>query len=299
MLTEFSKWPNSAKNAEADPVRAFRQRTKGYTDDRKIYQESTPRIIGNCRVWSELTSPTARQHQYYVPCPRCGERQLLVWGDRESRHGVKWEKSSTGKTDLVRAVETAHYVCRFCEGRIESEDRTEMMRAGVWVPNGQTIDSNGTLHGTPDVTSDHWSFGPLSSLHSLLLPNWGGFVQEWLACGKDTEKIRDFQTGTLALVWDPKPQKIDAQSLAERMCIDLPRGVVPAWAKLITRGVDVQDNARTFVWTVVAWASPFRGHLVDWGTSNRDGLYDQVKHASYQREGDGSDSECRQSWCQS
>lgn len=285
MLTELSKWPRVANNSEADAVRAFRQRTKGYPDERKIFQEGTPAVLGECRIWSELTAPTTRQHKYYVPCPNCGERQLLEWGSRESTHGVKWEKDRHGKSTLKQAIETAHYVCRHCHVRMESEDRPGMMRKGLWIPSGQTVDVNGDWHGDPDVTSDHWGFGPLSSLHSLLLPHWGFFVGEWLACGRDPEKLRDFWNSMLALVWDPRPQKIDAQSIADRMCVDLPQGVVPAWAKLVTRGVDVQNNARTFVWTVIAWASPFRGHLVDWGIGNKSDLYTQVKHATYHKQG--------------
>ena len=264
-ITEADKWPRPKTATEPDAIRAFLQRTKGYPHDRKIYQESTPASLATSRVWADLTNVGTRQHDYWVPCPFCGEYQLLVWGNRDSVGGVKWEKSPHGANDIRLAVKTAYYECGMCRQAITSEYRPQMMRAAKWLPEGQRINKHGEIYGEAKVDSWHWAFGPLSSLHSLLLPSWGTLVGDWLACGKDPEKIRDFQTSTLGLPWDPKPVKIEIPDLIKRLGGQHSIGECPEWALFLTCGVDVQDSGNTFVWVVCAWGLGQRGAVIDYG----------------------------------
>lgn len=257
-VNELDKWPIK-RSSEADAVRGFRQRTKGYPYEHKIIQESTPGELQTSRVWAELTAKTTDQRQYWVPCLRCGGFQLLTFDH------VKWDKAKNGHSDPLIADETAHYVCALCQKKNFNEDRPEMMRAGRWVSEGQTIDHRGKLRGKPKVESPRVGFGPLSSLYSLLISGWGQIATDFLLCGKDYEKLRDFRNSTLSLPHDRQPKKTEPHELAARLGTDEPIGVVPAWAVFLTRGVDVQAGANVFPWSVHAWGPGGRNALVDTG----------------------------------
>lgn len=259
-VNEVDKWPTK-KSSEADAVEGFRQRAKGYPFESKVILESTPGDIDTSRIWRLLTAEQTQRKQYYVPCPRCGEYQLLVF---DADH-LKWDKDSKGKSSLLIAEQTAWYECEKCHGRIENEDRPEMMRAGIWVSDGQTLDKHGKLRGKPKVHSPYVGLGPLSSLYSLLISGWGQIATDFLRCGHDPEKLRDFQNSTLALPWNPKPVSVEPDELAVRLGSNERRAVCPEWSIFLTRGVDVQEGGEVFKWWVSAWGPHERSALVDWG----------------------------------
>jgi phage terminase large subunit GpA-like protein len=281
-INEYSKWPRN-KSSEADTARGFVQRVKGFPYTSKVIKESTPGEKSSCRVWADLHNATTDRREFNVPCPLCGEFQVLEFGDRDSLHGIKWEKPKTGHTDPLKAEATAYYSCKHCQGHILSEDRAAMMRRGVWLSEGQSINKQGKISGKRKVASNHIGFGPLSSLYSLLISGWGQIVKEFLACGNDPEKLRDFTNSTLAIVWDPKPKVLTTDQLADRVCVPgLRRGLCPDWSVFLTRGIDVQQQANFFVWDVVAWGPKGRGHVVDWGeTFGADALIPILKSQIY------------------
>ncbi|MCV5491374.1 phage terminase large subunit family protein, partial [Escherichia coli] len=74
--------------------------------NRKIVLGSTPTVKGVSRIekaWLE-----SDQRRYFVPCPHCGEYQVLEWGSKSTPYGIKWEKDSEGNG----LPETAYYLCR-------------------------------------------------------------------------------------------------------------------------------------------------------------------------------------------
>ena len=270
-VNEVDKWPRK-KSSEADTVEGIRQRAKGYPYDSKIPMESTPGELETSRVWGMLTASTTNRKQYYVPCPRCGEFQLLVFDEEH----LIWEKDSKGKSNMLVAQETAWYRCDICKGRIENEDRPAMMRAGIWLSDGQSIKRNGKITGKPLVESKYVGLGPLSSLYSLLISGWGQIASDFLRCGHDPEKLRDFTNSTLALPWNPKPVSIEPNELATRLGSDEKRGVCPAWAIFLTAGVDVQEHGEVFKWWVSAWGHGQRGSQIDWGIAHGEEELKQV-----------------------
>lgn len=262
-VNEVDKWP-IRKSSEADAVEGFRQRAKGYPFESKVILESTPGELETSRIWRLLTAPTTNRKQYWVPCPRCGEYQLLVF----DRDHVIWDKDSKGKSDMLIAQQTAWYRCEHCHGRIENEDRPEMMRAGLWLSDGQKIDNKGRVTGKPKVESPYVGLGPLSTLYSLLISGWGQVAADFLRCGKDPEKLRDFQNSTLALPWNPKPVSIEPDELATRLGSDEKRGICPPWSIFLTAGVDVQENGDVFKWWISAWGHGGRGAEIAHGIAH-------------------------------
>lgn len=263
-LNEYSKWQRN-KSSEADTARGFLQRTKGFPFTSKAIKESTPGEKATCRVWADIHSPTCDRREYFVQCPQCGHHQVLHFGDKTTPFGIKWDKPKSGHTDPLKAEATAYYLCRHKGCKIQNEDRALMMRTGVWLSEGQSIDKRGRIAGKRKIASSHVGFGPLSSLYSLLISGWGQIVKEFLACGSDPEKLRDFTNSTLALVWDPVPTKVDPHELGQRLATSVSRGWCPHWAVLLTRGIDVQDHAQRFPWDTVAWGPGGRSQVIDYG----------------------------------
>ncbi len=287
VASEISKWTKQKSN-EADAIRLIGQRAKLYPFDRKGIYESTPSLKGSCNIMAFHRKATTQRRQRYVPCPHCGEYQVLVFGEAgEEGPGIKWEKGANDKSDPLIAEKTAWYQCvNGC--KIENHHRPIMMRSGKWVPEGMSINEYGELIGQPDVGSSDVSFGPLSSLYSLVISGWGQVAREFLEALGDTEAMRDFINSTLAEEWDPKPQTIEPHVLAKRLCHGERAGIVPAWGSFLTCGIDVQEDAHRFVWTASAWGSGGRGQEIKHGqTISFDDLVRNVLERQWEHADNG------------
>jgi len=81
---------------------------------------STPTIKGVSRIdaaWEE-----SDQRRFWVPCPDCGEHQILRWEQ------VRWDKDDAGN----HRPETAHYVCEHCGVIWNDARRWAAVRLGEW-----------------------------------------------------------------------------------------------------------------------------------------------------------------------
>lgn len=287
--TEVSKW-NTNKSREASPVYLMLQRGKLYPFESKFIFESSPGLKGQCQITELCESNTTERRFRYVPCPHCGHRQRLHFGGKDVKGGIKWERDSRGRSDPIRAEETAKYQCERCEYLIDNHERPRMMRDGIWLPEGLTVDDHGKISGErrlPDGSSDV-SLGPLSTLYSLMISGWGQIAKEFLTAidadrrNGNSEALRNFRNSTLAEVWDPAPRVCTANELVERLCGTHPKGQVPAWGRFVTYGIDVQDSGQTFVWTACAWGPGGQGAEIAHGIcgptkQQPDGFADMLK----------------------
>lgn len=290
-VTEADKWTNN-KSSEADAVDNIRDRNKGYPLESKTLIEGTPGEISKSRVWKLLKDPTTDQRLLYVPCPHCGEYQILERGTKDSPYGLKWKKRSDGKKDIALAEATAYYECRHCHEAILDHHRHDMIRRCRWVSKGQSIDKHGKITGEPDVRSSTVALGPCSSLYSLWF-GWGQAAKEILQAGRDKKKIQKVQNSFFAEAFDERPEPIEPHEVAKRLCdLDLPLRLVPKWGVFLTRGVDVQASGNVFVWVVVAWGPGGRGHLVDYGVTEGVEEFQQLCAGQSYRHADGG-AHCR------
>lgn len=290
-VNEADKWPRRASR-EADSVRGFTNRVRGFPYDSKIMIESTPDILHpdpalSSRIWGYLTAKGTDQRRYYVECPHCGHWQTLDFGNKDTAWGIKWDHPKSGHSDPLMAEATAHYRCPQKGCKIVNQDRPDMMRSGRWLSNGQTINRKGKLVGKRAVNSPNVGFGPLGSEYSLLIDGWGQLAREFLACNGELVKLKDFENSVRALPWDPQPDKIDPKTLRERLCTELPARLCPEWAVLLTRGCDVQNHGNTIVWSVVAWGPRGRSAVIDYGICNSQLEYINLHRTALYRHADG------------
>jgi phage terminase large subunit GpA-like protein len=260
--SEIDKWDDSASK-EGDSLKLFVNRFKGFPDH-KIVFESTPTIKGRSRIEKKLQE--SNQHRRYVPCPHCGEFQILVKGEENSPGGFRWDRDSKGNSDADIALQTAYYECRHCLGKIENHHRTVMLRAGVWVPNGCTIAADGTISGTASKQgSDIVGFGPLPSWYALT-ETWGNFARLWIHAQKRPRDLQDVVNSYMGETWEAKRSKSTPERIGERLATDIPRRILPDWTRLVTVTVDQQQAEGGFrVFVVLAHGLNRAAHVVDYG----------------------------------
>jgi phage terminase large subunit GpA-like protein len=276
VLNETDKMVHSSTDAEADFRYLMAERAKGYIGS-KIFEMSTPTLVGESYI--EKQRLLGDNRGWFVPCPKCNHFQRLKTGDGKTPGGIRFLKLNK-KLDPAKALESAWYECEKCRGKIHEHQRFEMLQGGLWVPEGCSI-RRGKVVGTPSRKGSHASFGPLPTLASLLPGiSIGLIAREHVTAltaspTERTERRRHFVNSWEGETWDPRPQRVTAHQLIERLGVDEPLRIVPEFARFVTVGVDVgrvNDNL-IFHWVVSAWARQQgegnrwgrRGQLVDTG----------------------------------
>jgi phage terminase large subunit GpA-like protein len=75
-------------------------------------------------------------------------------------------------------------------------------------------------------------------------------AKEFMDSKDDPEKLQNFVNSWLAEPWEDTKLKTSAELVLERQT-EWPQFIVPDWTKLLTGGVDVQENS--LYWTIRAW----------------------------------------------
>lgn len=276
VINEASKIKGRSTDTEADFRLLLRDRATGYVGF-KILQMSTPQVKGQCYIEQQRLEGDNRRRM--VPCPHCNHFQTLRTGNGKEPGGLRFEKRG-GKLDPYRARETAYYQCERCKKRIDEHHRREMCQAGLWVPDGCRVTKAGKIAGEPRRAGRHASFGPLSTLHSLLPGvSFGVCAEEFVSALTATEgrreAIRHYVNSWEGETWDPAPVAVRPSDVVTRLgCAD-PLRVCPEWSRFITVGVDVGrvGEELLFYWVAVAWGLHARAQLVDYGLAyTRDEL---------------------------
>lgn len=230
---EVDKWPADVDN-EGPPLGLLEERMSNFSR-RKLIIASTCNIKGQSIIEAEYLASDRRR--YHVPCPHCGEAQVLMWGAKEE-YGIKWLKTASG----AARPETAVYICRHCGAAIEEHFKDQMLRAGVWI-----AEHPGAGQGK---RAGFW----LNKLYSPLgWKSWGSLVEEWeQALEKqrtgNSAPLKKFLNSSLAETWEEKGTGADHHALAAR-AEDYPTGTVPRGGLMLTMGVDTQpDRLEARVW---------------------------------------------------
>lgn len=218
---EVDRYPASA-GTEGDPVSLAFRRTATFGNAAHVLI-STPTIKGQSRI--EKAFAESDQRHYYVPCPHCGEFQILIWGGRDIAYGIKWEE---GKPD------TAYYVCEKNGCEIEEMFKPQMLARGEW-----------RAHNPGHSTKGFFLPGYYSPFDGA---RWGKLVAEFLEVKADPIRLRTFVNTVLCQTWEDEGEQVEAHALVDRMEDPYPRPC-PAGVAVLVRTVDTQgDRLETAVW---------------------------------------------------
>ena len=225
-LDEVDKFPGATKK-EADPVSLAIERTKTFFN-RKIFMASTP-TLKTGPIWKAKEEADAEKH-YFVPCPHCGEFIELKFAQ------IKWP-SKDDVPDQAERAEMATYVCQACGCIITDRDKAAMLQAGRWQIVRQTT--------TTPKSVAYW----MNTLYSPFT-RFSDIAREFMRAKDDPELLHNFVNSWLAEPWEDTKLKTNAEMVMERQT-EVPAWSLPAWTKLLTGGIDVQENC--LYWVIRAW----------------------------------------------
>lgn len=249
-LDEVDKYPGASKK-EADPISLAKERTKTFRNS-KIYITSTPTIRTN-HIWKAKEGADVEKH-YFIPCPHCNEFielkfDNLKWPGKDKDLVEAYGKETIKeKLDLLEPNETenlsnadraefAFYVCQECGCVISDAQKQTAIKKGRWeVVRKQTRFVKKVCF---------W----INTLYSPFV-RFSEIAKEFMESKSDPEKLQNFVNSWLAEPWEDTKLKTSAELVLERQT-ELTEFIVPAWAKLLTGGVDVQQNC--LYWTIRAW----------------------------------------------
>lgn len=211
LLDEIDRYPPSA-GAEGDPVNLATKRSTTFWNRKRI-MTSTPTIKGASRI--EAAWEESDKRRYFVPCPDCGEWQILKWSQ------VQWPETEAGEHDPAGAF----YVCEHCGTCWDDVMRWRAVRAGEW---RATANFKG-------VAGFH-----LNEIYSPWV-KMADMAAAFLEAKKLPETLKTFVNTSLGETWEDKGETIEGDDLKDRGepfgSEELPAGVV-----VLTAGVDVQDD---------------------------------------------------------
>ncbi|AYN26714.1 phage terminase large subunit family protein [Buttiauxella sp. 3AFRM03] len=73
---------------EGSPTQLGDKRIEGSIWPKSI-RGSTPKIKDSCQI-EKAARESDHLLRFHIPCPHCGEKQFLKWGDDETPYGLKW-----------------------------------------------------------------------------------------------------------------------------------------------------------------------------------------------------------------
>tara|TARA_B100000614_G_scaffold258650_1_gene281413 strand:+ start:1189 stop:3036 length:1848 start_codon:yes stop_codon:yes gene_type:complete len=241
---EVDGYPPTAGN-EGDQIQLGTMRSETFWD-RKIILGSTPTIKGASRI--EKSFLESDQRYRFLPCPHCGEFQILKFRQ------IKWPKNEPWK---------AKYKCEFCEKLIPHSAKRKMDEKGEW---RATKPFRG--HAGFHIWAGY-SYSPNST--------WAHIAERFLKVKKDAEQLKTFTNTILGETWEESGDQPEWTKLAARA---EPYKIltVPAGGLLLCAGVDTQDNRLEVVikafgageenWTIY--------HGVLWGDPDQEGPWKQL-----------------------
>ena len=256
-LDEVDKYPGATKK-EADPVSLAMERTKTYTANRKIFITSTP-TLKTGHIWKQLEEADAEKH-YFVPCPHCGEYIELVFAQ------LKWP-SKDDVADNAERAEMATYVCQACGCVITDHDKGKMLAGGRW----QTIRQG----AAKPKSVAFW----MNTLYSPFT-RFSEIAKEFMRSKDDPELLHNFTNSWLAEPWEDTKLKTNAALVLERQT-EVEAYALPAWAKLITGGIDVQENC--LYWTIRAWGDYMTSQNIAHGQALSMGEIERIMNTEFIR----------------
>lgn len=253
-LDEVDKYPGASKK-EADPISLARERTKTF-HNRKIFITSTPTLKSG-HIWKSKEEADIEKH-FFVPCPHCGEFIELKWKQ------VTFPDEE-GMSYADRA-EFATYVCQECGCIITDQDKPQMLRYGEW----RTVKEN-----TKFVRKvAFW----MNTLYSPFV-RFSEVAKEFLESKDDPEKLQNFVNSWLAEPWEDTKLKTNADLVMERQS-EYEELIVPEWAKILTAGVDVQENC--LYWSIRAWGNYLTSQCIAHGQAFSFQEIERVMNLEYQ-----------------
>ncbi|EBK0477652.1 terminase [Salmonella enterica] len=197
---------------EGDPVALAANRATTFGEEARIIVSSTPthKLGAVNQQW--LTSD---QRKFFVPCPHCGEYQVIEW------ENVKFDWVLTDGKSLPDP-DSAKYICPHCANSWTEGDRIRAVAQGEWRATKES------------EVAGFWIsrlYSPFSSIRSCVVD----FAQAW-----QTFDLQSFYNTVLGLVYDDKDTAVEPSELEMLHNSDLTIENIPDDTCFLVSSVDQQ-----------------------------------------------------------
>ena len=263
---EVDKWPAWA-GKEAPPLELLGERMKTFHDS-KFLKSSTPTTKYGY-VWQELHQGS--NERYWVACPHCTERQVLVFGNGKAGPGIKWPKD-TSPVDIDQG-NLAWYECAHCERKIHERHKKAMVTSGEWHPDSWKP-------GDPPTQKRHRSFHIWAGYSLWPGASWSKIARKFLEAKGTPGKLMNFVNSWQGHIWEVTHAEMTAATVRERQGEYVTRETaetdegsairLPEGAYVVTIAADVQSTGiGTYQYFVVrAWGAGGKSWLIDYGATS-------------------------------
>lgn len=227
-------------------------------------------FIANARAGS--------QHSFHVPCPHCGQRQVLEPEGLNFRH--KGCKDLAGRFDLDAVEALTTYKCGHCKTDIREDAKYEMNKAGVWLPKPR---EQRVRDDDPPMVPRRLSMR-INDLNSPFPKvKWGMLARMLIESENNPAKLRYVMTNHFARPWREKAINLKAEQVRalcpsavdpktntryDVRCPPYRRGEVPFIPALMTITIDRQGDKKK--WAMQAWKTDGTCAIVEYGATLSD-----------------------------
>ena len=231
-IDEIDKYPIALVGG-GSPVEKAIRRADSYGALRKIAYISTPKEKATSRI--EPLFQEGDMRYYFVPCPKCGHMQRLLWAQ------IKWAKNEKGKMD-IRLDEHSQLInnpvwheCanEKCKYKMRDYEKLEFMREKGF--GGKAEWRAMKMPDRPGIRSYH-----ISGFYGFR--SWAEIVIQWEKIEGDNILLQDFINDVLGETFEAKIDKPDEHYLAARAETDWTRGDISERINVLTLGADIQKD---------------------------------------------------------
>lgn len=242
---EVSRWKREL--SEGDTWEIMSARSQQWGSDRKQLAISTPVLHGDLihTLYNE-----GDQRQYYVPCPFCGEMQLLDFFSGRG-HGLHWENIS-GKIDK----KSIGIICQKCGKKIPEQHKHTMLNGGEW-------------RASVSPLKEYTASFHINGLYSPFI-SWSEMAQAFADAEGNPQKRQSFINLKMGLPFKETGTKPDVEKLISNNRGFYKSGEVPPQVLYTVAGADVQRgsandplNPPRIELSVVGIGSGHRTYLID------------------------------------
>lgn len=239
---EPDKYPKSA-GKEGDSMDLAWERASTFGSRRKRIQSCSPTIKGESRIGKAYES--SDQRKPWVPCPKCGTKQILVWAQ---------VKNEDGGSFVIGGGKNARYECinADCQARWTDVERWAACELAEWR-------AEKPFNGVAGFWISHL-YSPWKKLPQI--------VKHFLTVKDDRMRLQVFINTVLAEQWQDAGETPDAEKLYARRehypFGDQEGAVVPQRGLFLTAAVDVQDNPPRLEVETKAWGRGRENWSIDY-----------------------------------
>ena len=237
---------NANIKQQGDSITLLRERMKSFPR-RKMVFGGTPTIDGFSAI--DTAYKTSDQRNFWVPCPHCGEHQILSW------ERVTWTSDAAIAHEVfgLASPDSARYTCSHNGCLWNDSEKNRAVRKAEWR-------ASMPFHGIAGFAiNELYSPFPGSTLPNLVRKRLS--AEHAMTLGDDT-KLRSFRNNTEGLPYAYKSTIPSRDKLRDR-AEDYAELSVPAGGVVLTIGVDVQHDRLAVV--IRAWGRGEESWLVWWG----------------------------------